>query len=333
MSFLVLMSVLKETKHVSAFTRVINCTPKFTSRVSAFLGHRCQGNTLCTTPETDAVYTELFEEIEVLARELWDGGEMPRLTPGAATNNETVAPEGDRRASVLFEGEKDLPEDVPFSERGGYFRKEALRGCPNAQHSYGLLLWSGFAGTERDPEESAKFHAAAACQHHLDGIAVFGGCLRTGTGMPKKKKKKPKAKTTTKPQRTIDAVALGLNSIDFCASHAIGNPTGVNKKAALFESDGDDFRAVELYEACWRSGRANALLLFNLGWCLLHGKGVQQKNNDRDWGISLWKEATEMAPNEGSEEAAWNLYQEYVRDDPREAQHWLDLAQKLGYCE
>jgi TPR repeat protein len=333
MMMLVLISVMTETKQVSAFTRVINCTPKFTARVvSALHGHRCQ-RTLCTTPENDAFYTELSEEIEVLARELWDGVEIPRLKSSASTN-ETTNPEGERAVSVLFEGEAGLPGDIPFSERGDYYRREALKGCPSAQHSYGLLLWSGFAGIEQNPEESAKFHAAAACQHHLDGMAVFGGCLRTGTGIPKKKKHEKKTKTT-KQKRTANTVALGLKAIDFCASQAVGNPTGVNKQAALLESNGDDFRAVELYEACWRSGRANALLLFNLGWCLLNlnGRGVDRNDSDRDRGISLWKEATEMAPDEGSEEAAWKLYQEYARDDPQEAQHWLDLAEELGYCE
>lgn len=340
MMTIVLVSVLTEMKQVSAFTRVVIdlSTPKFTARVSPLRGQ------LCTTLENDAVYTELSEEIEVIARELWDGVEIPRLTPTASTTNNNnnepttcTTPDGgeqqqqQQRMSVLFEGEAELPADIPFSERGDYFRKEALRGCPKAQHSYALLLWSGFADIEQDPEESAKFHAAAACQHHLDGMAVFGGCLRTGTGIPKKKKKKSKTKPTTPKRNTV---ALGLKAIEFCASQAIGNPSGVNKQAALLEYNGDDLRAFELYEACWKSGRANAGLLFNLGWCLVHSKrkGID-RDRDRARGISLWKEAVEMAPDQGSEEAAWNLFKEYIRDDPKEAQHWLDLAEELGYCE
>ncbi len=256
------------------------------------------------------MYTDLFDEIESIAEELWDDEAIPRLETNTG------------RERNFWEGEAKLPNDVPFAERGAYFRSEALRGCPKAQHSYGLLLWSGFGGVEQNPEESARFHAAAAIQNHLDGMAVFGGCLRTGTGIPKKKKSKKK------PTRsTTNAVALGLEAIDFCAS--VQNPSGVNKQAALLESNGNDFKAVELYEDCWKNGKGNALLLFNLGWCLVNGQGVERI--DRTRGIDLWKEATKLAPDEGSEEAAWNLYQEYVRDDPIEARRWLDLAEDLGY--
>lgn len=266
-------------------------------------------NTLSITPENEAIYTELCEEIKLIAEELWDRDDIPRLlSTGEA-----------KCFSRMFEGEAELPSHISFAERGDYFRKEALRGCPRAQHSYGLMLWSGFGGVTQNAEESAKFHAAAASQYHLDGMAVFGGCLRTGTGLPKKKKKKPKT----------NRVALGLKAIDFCAS--VGNPTGVNKQAALLESNGNDFQAMELYEACLKSSRVNALLLFNLGWSCVNGLGVEKA--DRDRGISLWKEATDMAPDEGSEEAAWYLYQEYARDDPKEAQRWLDLSKELGYSE
>ncbi len=271
---------------------------------------RC-ARTVSTTPENDALYKELCEEIASIAEELWDGADnIPRQSSTTVVSDEKGVPR-------LCEGEAELPSHVPFCERGDYFRELALGGCPRAQHSYALLLWSGFAGVQSSPTESAKFHSAAAYQQHLDGMAVFGGCLRTGTGI--KKKKKPKPKT--------NRVALGLKVIEFCAS--IGNPTGVNKQATLLESNGNDSQAVKLYEACLESGRVNALLLFNLGWCLVNAA----ENTERDRGIALWKEATDMAPDEGSEEAAWNLYQEYVRDDPKEAQRWLDLAEELGYCE
>lgn len=312
----VLVSFLMTTKGTAAFVYIPFFQQKSIARASALHEHRCK-DILSTTPENDAAFTELFEEIERFANELWAGEEMPRLDPTHSNRERTAA------CQRLREGEAKLPNDVPVSERGEYFRSEALRGCPKAQHSYGLLLWSGFAGVEQSPEDSARFHAAAACQHHLDGMAVFGGCMRTGTGIKKKDN------NSNKPKRTINTVALGLKAIDFCAS--VGNPTGVNKQAALLESNGDDSRAVELYELCWKNGRANALLLFNLGWCLVNGRGVGRV--DRARGVSLWKEAVEMAPDEGSEEAAWSLYQEYDRDDPKEAQRWLDLSEELGYCE
>ena len=311
----VLVSFLTTTKGTAAFTDVPICSSKFKVKVSALREHEC-GDILSIAPENNAAYTELFEEIECIAKELWAGEEIPRIKP-TYSNHKMVT-----ECNHLCEGEAKLPNSIPVSERGEYFRREALRGCPKAQHSYGLLLWSGFAGIEQNPEESAKLHAAAACQQHLDGMAVFGGCLRTGTGIPKKKKK-------NNPKRKTNTVALGLKAIGFCAS--VGNPTGVNKQGRLLESNGNDSQALELYDACWKSGRANALLLFNLGWCLVNGRDVGKA--DRARGISMWKEATKMAPDEGSEEAAWNLYQEYARDDPEEAKCWLDLAEELGYCE
>jgi hypothetical protein len=56
-------------------------------------------------------------------------------------------------------------------------------------------------------------------QRHLDGMAVLGGCIRTGTGTDRK---------------------LGVPLIDYCASQH--NPTGVNKKAALLvvETNADE---------------------------------------------------------------------------------------------
>ena len=105
----------------------------------------------------------------------------------------------------------------------------------------------------------------------------------------------------------------------------------MNKKAALLESNGDDYEAVRLYEECLASDRSNALLLFNLGWSYFNGVGVDRK--DRTKGISMWKQAIEMAPDQGSEEAAFHLYEEFIRDDPREASHWVDIAAELGLQE
>lgn len=234
---------------------------------------------------------DVMEKIKEIARELWDGEEIPMLEDSD---------------HGFCEGEANA-DGIRFKERADYFQSQALMGCPKAQHSYGLLRWSGFGGVERDAKASAKFHAAAASQRHLDGMAVLGGCSRTGTGMPRKNK------------------SLGLQLIDICAS--LDNPTGVNKKAALLEDEEDAFH---LYETCWNNDRYNALLLFNLGWCYVHGEGVQK---DREKGISFWKMAANKAPDEGSEEASWFLYEEYNRDDPKEANRWYDLAMSLGFEE
>jgi TPR repeat protein len=103
----------------------------------------------------------------------------------------------------------------------------------------------------------------------------------------------------------------------------------VNKKAALLESNSDERGAFLIYEECYNRGKANALLLFNLGWCLVNGEGVDKKDVER--GEKLWRKAVDMAPDEGSEEAAWFLYEQYRRNDPKEAEQWLDLAVNLGY--
>ena len=246
-------------------------------------------------------YGVLMNQVQKVAGSLWDGNEIPTAkdNPGK-------------------EGEAQLMANITFSQRADFFRKLAMdEGCPKAQHSYGLLLWSGFGGVQRDAKESAKFHAAAAVQGHLDGIAVLGGCLRTNTGIGSKKKE------------IKHNAQLGLNLIDYSASR--GNPTGINKKAALLEANQDHFDAVDLYEKSIERGTVNALLLFNLGWCLIHGQGVLSKDLGR--GIELWKQAAQMAPDEGSEEAAWYLYQELERDYPQEANQWLKLAQDLGFHE
>lgn len=271
---------------VKANAAYISLPPSRMHSWSSFFARSC-------TAQNEESCNVILEEIKLIAQELWKGGEIPVLS----------STEG-----CVLEGEAELIDGVAFPERAEYFRREALRGCPKSQHSYGLLLWSGFGSVQRDDEVSAKFHAAAASQHHLDGMAVLGGCLRSGTGVKQN-------------------VALGLNIIEYCAS--TGNPTGVNKKAALLESNDDDFGAVKLYEDSFKSGRVNALLLFNLGWCLVNGRGVNQKDTGR--GVLLWKEAARKAPDEGSEEASWYLYEEFRRDNPKEAQEWLELAEELGY--
>lgn len=242
---------------------------------------------------------EILREIQSIAQGLWKGDDIIIPTQASTENSPHVQP---------LEGEAKLGEGTSIAQRAEYFKREALKGCPKSQHSTGLLLWTGFAGVEEDAVASAKFHAAAASQNHLDAMAVLGGCLRKGVGVKRN-------------------VALGLKIIAFCASE--GNPTGINKQAALLEENHDDVGAVKLYEKALEQNRVNALLLFNLGWCLVNGQGVKKKDVER--GISLWKEAVSLAPDGGSEEAAWFLYEEYIRDDPKEAKKWLDIAIELGY--
>ena len=213
-----------------------------------------------------------------------------------------------------LQGEMKLPSKIPITERYAYFLEEAKRGDARAQHSVGLLLWNGFASVGIDPEASARWHAAAAVQGNIDALAVFGGCLRTGIGVGKHNKN----------------IALGLKCIEYAAS--VGNPSGVNKKGAMLESNDDWFNAAQLYEkhCIDKSTRNNALLLFNWGYCLVNGNGVEQ---DTQAGETIWKESVDMAPDEGSEEAAYFLYEQCVRDDIGEARRWLEISAELGYQE
>mmetsp|Transcript_12330 Transcript_12330/g.28093 ORF Transcript_12330/g.28093 Transcript_12330/m.28093 type:complete len:287 (-) Transcript_12330:21-881(-) len=245
----------------------------------------------------DELPDDIAKLVKGVTLDLWDGHDIPV----------TKSDDPSVRGNAPLEGEAGLPFDVAFDERAEFFRAKALDGDPRAQHSYALLRWSGFGGVARDELESAKFHAAAASQNHLDGLAALGGCLRTGTGVKRD-------------------VGLGLRIIDLCSG--LGNPTGVNKKAALLESNDDDFGAVRLYQEAVERGRVNALLLFNLGWAYIHGSGVEA---DRERGLNLWRESAGREPDEGSEEAAWNLHLELEGEDRDEANKWLIVAQDLGY--
>jgi len=267
---------------------------------SRYSGHEIHNTLHCSRDVVGelAIPEDLRQEILKVAQILW---KIDTLDQHLQNN-----PSSDR----WVEGEASLQNGVPFNERGTLFCQEALKGCPKAQQSYALLLWSGYGGVEQNAKVSAQWHAVAAVQNHLEAIALLGGCLRTGTGVAQN-------------------VALGLRLIEFSAS--CGNPAGVNKRAALMESNADDAGAVRLYEECLVNGRANALLLFNLGWCYFNGVGIERKDTMK--GISMWKQAAEMAPDEGSEEAAFHLYEEFTRDDPIEASKWVNLAADLGLEE
>ena len=261
-------------------------------------------------------------DVRLIAEQLFGNAES--LDAVMVNDNNIITAQDDYETSGTlschedYQGEMPLPSSIPYSERFSYFMQAADKGDPQAQHSVGLLLWNGFASSKEedatiiDPAASARWHAAAAVQGNLDALAVFGGCLRTGTGVGKCKN-----------------IALGLRCIEFAAS--VGNPSGVNKKAALMEANDDYSTAMKLYRECYEdtSKRKNALLLFNLGYCLIHGEGIDHNIEE---GEQLWKDAIKLAPEEGSEESAWFLYQQYSeRRDSNMAKHYLDIAADLGH--
>lgn len=257
--------------------------------------------------EKKTIPSTIYDQILPIACLLWNGEEIPCLN---GNNNVEIEAQ---------QGEAMLPEGIDFSDRARHFLQEAKRGCPKAQHSIALLLWNEYGGVEREAVTSAKWHAAAAIQGHLDGMALLGGILRTGTGL--------EAIVSKKKQK--QNVSLGLHLIDYCAQ--MNNPTGVNKKAALLEIDEDHEGAFHLYQDCYDRGNANALLKLNLGWCWINGIGVVRKDVVK--GEDFWRGAVEMAPDEGSEEAAWYLYEQNVRENPNVANPWFDIAIKLGFKE
>jgi len=244
--------------------------------------------------------------VRSIAEKVWGGKEaFAEVSPSGVDDG------------ISGQGEMPLPDSVPIPDRYTYFLEQAENeGDARAQHSVGLLLWNGFAedrGLSIDSEQSAKYHAAAAVQGNLDALAVFGGCLRTGTGVGKHKD-----------------IVMGIRCIEHAAS--VGNPSGINKKAAMLEANDDWYGAFRLYKDCYDddSKRNNALLLFNLGYCLVEGEGTYRAVES---GLNLWKDAVSMSPDEGSEEAAWFLHQHYERDDAKLARKYLDIAAALGHQE
>ena len=125
-----------------------------------------------------------------------------------------------------------------------------------------------------DPDTSARWHAEAAVQGNIDTTAVLGGYLRTGSGVG------------------------ACKNIAFAS---VGNPLRVNKKAAMMESNDDFLVAIRLYRECYdddETKRRNALLLSNLGYCLVHRDG--NDCNKVEAGEQLWRDTVDVAPEEGS---------------------------------
>ena len=67
----------------------------------------------------------------------------------------------------------------------------------------------------------------------------------------------------------------------------------------------DAWQAARCFEAAAAQG--SALGQFNWGWALVHGIGVSR---DVPAGIAQWVAAMDQAPNDGSEEAAYQLFEE-----------------------
>lgn len=129
----------------------------------------------------------------------------------------------------------------------------------------------------------------------------------------------------------------GLQLIE--AAAAAGSAVGLTKLGVLYDEGAseltggasDPWRAAKHFEAAAATG--SALGLFNHGWALVHGIGT---GRDVVQGLDLWREAAALAPEDGSEEAAYYLYEErHLMSDELAAAvrpaRCLRLAAALGF--
>uniref|UniRef100_A0A7S2HUP9 Uncharacterized protein n=1 Tax=Octactis speculum TaxID=3111310 RepID=A0A7S2HUP9_9STRA len=259
----------------------------------------------------------------IIANKAWPAPLLERLAPGVVPLGGLVevalALWGDAAALLdalplvpprrVMHGELLLPPrsdaKINQQQRLRFLRAAALAGDSRAQHTIGLLSHSGFGGVAKNATESVMYHAIAAVQGNFDAVAVLGGCLRVGAGVPINE-------------------SLGVSFIR--ASADSGNPAGLNKLGQLREAAGDVNGAALLYQKS--AGLGNALGLFSWGYALVYGEGVEKDTHE---GETQWRRATELAPMEGSEEAAYFLGMRYISTRPEEGRRWLKIAHDLGF--
>ena len=129
--------------------------------------------------------------------------------------------------------------------------------------------------------------------------------------------------------------ALGTALIEAAAD--AGSPVGLSKLGGLFEEGAsgypeDAWRAAQCFERAAETG--SALGLFNHGWALVHGIGTAR---DVERGLAQWRKAAARAPDDGSEEAAYYLYEERSLLTPKmlaqgpSPSTYLQLSATLGF--
>lgn len=191
--------------------------------------------------------------------------------------------------SLPPQGEYKFDDAIDFDQRYSIVSPRARQGDPLAAQTLGLLLFQGVGGADADAEASAEWHAAAAARGNLDGLATLGGCVRRGVGV---------ARDETVGRTIIEAAA------------AVGSPVALCKLGVMHDEgecglQRDAWQAARCFEAAAAQG--SALGQFNWGWALVHGIGTPR---DVSSGIAQWVAAMDQAPNDGSEEAAYQLFEE-----------------------
>jgi len=202
------------------------------------------------------------------------------VLPKNAADEEALRPQGE----LVF------ADIVDYDQRFALAEPMAHAGDSQAMQTLGLLCYSGVGGApSADAHKSAQWHAAAAAQGNVDALAVLGGCVRRGVGARQDEE-------------------LGLELIK--AAAAVDSPVGLTKLGVLYDEgasgvSSDPWQACQLFERA--AARGSAIGLFNHGWALVHGIGVAR---DVERGLAQWAAAVRTAPEDGSEEAAYALYEE-----------------------
>ena len=237
---------------------------------------------------------------------------------------EAIAVEGAGKADAVAEaippqGEYDFSdaELQSWDERYAVLEAPAYEGDSRAMQSLGLLYYGGIGGVpSADERFSAQWHAASAARGNLDALATLGGCIRRGVGAEQHE-------------------VLGVELVR--AAAAAGSPVGLTKLGNLHD-DGASGLAQDSWAAAQCFARAaepgtSALGLFAHGWSLVYGIGSPR---DVENGFAAWAAAAALAPDDGSEEAAFFLYDERSAMSAAQVKKYrpgahLRLAASLGY--
>lgn len=214
-------------------------------------------------------------------------------------------------------GEYQFDSDLKLSkssllQRSNILIDKALEEDSTAQHSLGLLYHMGYGGVLQSDEYSTKWHAISALYGNIDAIAVLGGCLRKGSGIKQNKE-------------------LGLELIYYAAEKL--SPFGLVKKAHVIEQEegeGKEKEILKLYELA-ASIPKSAIGLFNYGYMLYYTKN--KKIRDREKAQQLFKVACDLAPNDGSDEAAHHLSLSLGGVDDVNGRNYMGIAAALGNQE
>ena len=216
-------------------------------------------------------------------------------------------------------GEYEFTSDYKNSKSALLTRSDLLLEKSNidkdhhAQHSLGLLYYSGYGGVNKNNEESIKYHLLASLQGNLDALAIIGSCLRKGNlGLNQD-------------------ISLGIEMIEYSASQS--SVFGLIKYANLLEMNDnhhDNMKVLDIYEESSQI-KNTALGLFNYAYILYHHDDKSIRN--RAHSEELWRSACSLITKDGADEAAYHLSIHLGGVDDQEGRKYMGLAATLGMQE